>query len=332
MKALVTGSSGFIGSHLTQALLKKGCQVFCLVRKESDLKWTKDLNVTFVKGDYLNKDSLKKCVQSMDYVFHLAAVLNARDWDAYYNANVRATQNLIEACVEADPGIRKFVFVSSIAASGPLYDKTFRDENCACIPSSLYGKSKLYAERVVKGYDTKIPVTIARPPIVIGTRQQELFIIMKLLEKRIFPVIGKRDQQISVCFIDDLVRALILMAEREQACSQTYYVTDPNPHSWREMLKIIARIMGVYPYVVKIPYPVLLTIAQFSEIYAKVTGKEPLITTRYICSTRNHYHLYTGQKIRDELGFKHQTEFSPGIEDIVDWYKTQDPLFFLGFP
>jgi nucleoside-diphosphate-sugar epimerase len=260
----------------------------------------------------------------MDYVFHLAAVLNARDWDAYYNANVRATQNLIEACVEADPGIRKFVFVSSIAASGPLYDKTFRDENCACIPSSLYGKSKLYAERVVKGYDTKIPVTIARPPIVIGTRQQELFIIMKLLEKRIFPVIGKRDQQISVCFIDDLVRALILMAEREQACSHTYYVADPKPHSWREMLKITAQKMGVYPYVIKIPYPVLLSIAQFSEILAKITGKDPLITTRYIFSTRNHYHLYTSQKIRDELGFKHQTEFSHGMEDIVDWYKRQD--------
>jgi len=321
MKALVTGSSGFIGSHLTQALLKKGCQVFCLVRKESDLKWTKDLNVTFVTGDYLNKDSLKKCVRGMDYVFHLAAVLNARDWAAYYNANVQATQNLIEACVEANKGLKKFVFVSSIAASGPLYNKIFRDENCACIPSSLYGKSKLYAEQVVKGFGTKIPVTIARPPIVIGTRQQELFIIMKLLEKRIFPVLGKRDPQISICFIDDLVRALILMAEREQACSQTYYVTDPKAYSWREMLKIIAQKMRVYPSVVKIPYPVLLSIAQFSEILAKVTGKDPLVTIRYICSTRNHYHLYTSQKIRDELGFRHQTEFSKGIEDIVNWYK-----------
>jgi len=321
MRALVTGSSGFIGSHLTQGLLKKGFKVFCLVRKESDLKWTKDLNVTFVKGNYLNKDSLKKCVCGMDYVFHLAAVLNAGDWDAYYNANVLATQNLIEACVEANQEIKKFVFVSSIAASGPLYDKIFRDENCACVPSSLYGKSKLYAERVVNRFGTKIPVTIARPPIVIGTRQQELFVLMKLLEKRIFPVIGKKDKQMSICFIDDLVRALILMAESEQACSQTYYVTDPKAYSWREMLKIIAQKMGVYPYVVKIPYPVLLSIAQFSEIYANITGKEPLITTRYICSTRNHYHLYTSQKIQDELGFKPQTEFSKGIEDIVNWYK-----------
>lgn len=326
MRALVTGSSGFIGSHLTQDLLKKGCQVFCLLREESDLKWTKDLNVTFVKGDYSNKDSLKKCVRGMDYVFHLAAVLNARDWNSYYNANVRATQNLVEACVEANQGIRKFVFVSSIAASGPLYEKIFRDENCACSPSSLYGKSKLYAERVVNEFRTKIPVTIARPPIVIGPRQQELFILMQLLKKRIFPVIGKKDQQMSICFINDLVRALILMAEREQACSQTYYIADPKPYSWREMLKITAKKMGVYPYVVKIPYPALLSIAQFSEIYANITRTEPLITTRYICSTRNHYHLYSGQKIHDELGFRYQTEFSQGIEDVVNWYKRQNLL------
>lgn len=326
MKALVTGSSGFIGSHLTQALQKKGYQVFCLLRKNSDMKWTRDLDVTFVSGDYSDKNSLRESIQNMDYVFHLAAVLNAKNWRAYHNANVLATQNLIEACIEVNPKIKKFVFVSSISASGPVYDKIFRNESCACYPSSLYGKSKLYAERVVTEFKNKIPVTIARPPIIIGTRQRELFVLMKILDKRIFPMLGKKEQQISICFINDLVRALILMAEKDQASSQIYYVTDPKPYSWRQMLKITAQKMRVYPYVIKIPYPVLLSMAQFSEIFAKISGSEPMITTRYICSTQNHYHLYTSKKIRDELGFKYKTEFDKGIEDIISWYKRQHLL------
>jgi nucleoside-diphosphate-sugar epimerase len=326
VKALVTGSSGFIGSHLTQALVKEGYQVFCLIRKNSDLKWTKDLDVSFIRGDFLNKNSLKKCVQGMDYVFHLAAVLNAGNWNTYYNANVRATQNLVQSCSEENPEIKKFVFVSSISASGPTYDKIFRDESCVCSPSSLYGKSKLLAEKAVFGFKDKIPVTIARPPNVIGPRQNELFIILKLLKKHIFPVIGKNDEQTSICFVHDLVRALILMAKKEKACSQTYYVTDPKPYSWRNMLKIIAQKMGVSPYLIKIPYPVLLSAAQFSEILAKITGNDPFITTQYIFSTRNHYHLYDSKKIQNELDFKYKTEFSKGIEDIIQWYKKRNLL------
>jgi nucleoside-diphosphate-sugar epimerase len=326
VKALVTGSSGFIGSHLTKTLVKRGYQVFCLIRKNSDLKWTKDLDVTFITGDYLNINSLEKCVRGMDYVFHLAAVLNAKNWSAYYNANVRSTQNLINACTEVNPGIKKFVFVSSISASGPVFNKILRDESCACRPSSFYGKSKLYAERVINEFKTKIPVTIARPPIVIGKKQKELFILMKLLKNRIFPVLGKKDKQISICFVEDLVQALILMAEKSEARSKTYYIADHEAYSWQKMLKITAQKMGVYPYVIKIPYPALLSTAQFLEIIAKIFGNKPLITTRYIFSTRNHYHLYTSQKIQDELGFKTKTEFSKGIEDIIDWYKRKNLL------
>ncbi|MBD3414493.1 MAG: NAD-dependent epimerase/dehydratase family protein [Candidatus Aminicenantes bacterium] len=321
MKALVTGSSGFIGSHLTEGLIQRGYEVTCLIRKNSDLKWTHGLDVSFVTADYLNKHSLRNSVAEMDYVFHLAAVLHAVDWTDYHKANVLATKYLIQACVERNPGLKKFVFVSSISASGPVLDPSIRDETCTCRPSSFYGKSKLLAEKEVLGFKDQIPITIARPPNVIGTRQKEVYLLLKLLKRHLFPVLGKKDHQTSICFVKDLAQALILMAEKKQACSQTYYITDHQIHCWRELLKIAAQKMGVYPYVIKIPYPVLLSIAKSSEIIAKITGNDPLITTRYLCSTRNHYHLYSSQKIQQELGFKHQTEYSQGIQDIINWYK-----------
>jgi nucleoside-diphosphate-sugar epimerase len=326
VKALVTGSSGFIGSHLTEALLKRGYEVFCLIREKSDLKWTKNLDVTFIKGDYLNKDSLRDCVKGMDYVFHLGAVLEAENWETYYKTNVLGTRNLVQACAEINPEIKKFIYVSSISASGPFSNNMTRDETCACHPSSLYGKSKLYAEKIVYEFKDKIPVTIARPPNVIGKRQKEVFFLMKLLKKRLFPVLGGESKQTSICFVEDLVQALILMAEKEKARSQTYYVTDNKAYSWKEMMKITAEKMGVYPYVIKIPFPLLASAAQFLEIISKITGKKPMITTRYLFSAKNDFHLYSSQKIQNELGFKHKTEFTKGMETIIEWHKKQNLL------
>jgi nucleoside-diphosphate-sugar epimerase len=326
LKALVTGSSGFIGSHLTETLIKKGYKVFCLIRKDSSLKWTQGLDVTHVTADFTNKNSLRDPVAGMDYVFHLAAVLNADDWTDYYRANVLGTKNLIEACAEKNPGIKKFVFVSSIAASGPVFDHTFRDETCACSPLSLYGKSKLLAEEVVIGFKNKIPVTIARPPNVIGIRQKEVYLLLKLLKKHLFPMLGNKDQQTTICFVKDLSQALILMAEKKEACSQTYYITDHKAHSWSDILKTTAQKMGVYPYVIKIPYPVLISSAHLSQIIAKIANTDPIITTRYVCASRKHYHLYSSRKIQKELNFKHRTEFSKGIEEIIDWYRKNNLL------
>lgn len=326
MKVLVTGSSGFIGSHLVEALLKKGFQVYCLIRKDSNLEWIKDQNVNFIVADYLNKSTLYKPLTGMEYVFHLGAAINAPDWDSYYKINTLGTKNIIEVCAEVNPYIRKFIFVSSIAASGPSYLKIFKKETDECRPVSLYGKSKLYAEQIVSEFKDKIPIVIVRPTNILGIRQKELFSVLKLVKKRIIPMLGNRDIQTSICFVQDLVTALILVAENDQACGETYFVSDNKAYSWFEMLTCIAKILKVYPMVIRIPYPILLLIAWISENLSKVINSKPLISIEHVASARKHYYLYDSNKIQKELDFHPIINFADGINEIIDWYKKQRML------
>ena len=123
MKALVTGSSGFIGGHLVRSLLERGHAVSCLVRPASEPRALAGLDVTRISGSYFDLASLGRAVKGMDYVFHAGAALSAVDWPGYFKANVQGTANMLEACAQANPGLRKFVFISSIAAVGPAVDK-----------------------------------------------------------------------------------------------------------------------------------------------------------------------------------------------------------------
>ena len=224
MKVLVTGSNGFIGSHLVDYLVVQGYDVFCLVRKQSNLKWIRDLNVEFVYGDCRDKGSLFNAVKEKDFVLHLAGKIKADDWNTYYSTNYIGTKNLIEACVEVNPKIKKFVLISSISAAGPSVKNMLKKEDDPCTPITDYGKSKLMGEEAVVKFSHKIPYVIIRPPNIYGPREEEFYSVLKLIKKRIKPLLGNGENQVSVCFVHDLVRAILMAAVHPDAIGSTYYM------------------------------------------------------------------------------------------------------------
>ncbi len=322
MKALVTGSTGFIGSHLVEALLGKDYQVYCLIRETSNLKWIKDLDVEFVAGSYSDKESLCRAVKDMDYVFHVGAVIDALEWETFYRANVESTVNLVEACVKTNPGLKKFVFVSSIAAAGPAVDKKPIKETDECRPVSLYGKSKYLAEQAAARFFDKLPIVILRPTKVPGPRQKQLYSLLKLADKRLIPMLGNGDKQTNICFVQDVVRAIIMAAENNNVRSRTFFIASQEAYSWREMLDAIAEELGLN-FVIKIPHGLLMTIAFLAEITARVTGGSPLIKRSSIRSVRKNYWLHDVRRIKEELGFTPEITFAWGMRDTIKWYKDQ---------
>jgi nucleoside-diphosphate-sugar epimerase len=322
MRALVTGSTGFIGSHLVQSLLDKKYEVRCLIREQSDQRWIKDKNVQIVSGSYRDQESLRRAVRGMDVVFHAAAVITAFDWDTYYAANVEATENLLEACAEAALGLKKFVFVSSISASGPAVDKKPKREDDPCLPVSLYGKSKRLAEEKAARFSATLPIVIIRPTNVLGPRQKQLYDTLTLAVKRIVPQMGNGDRQTTLVFVQDVVRALILAAEKEEARGRTYFVADPQPRSWREITDLITRCLGL-SLVIKLPHWVLMTIALLSERAARLTGGRPLLTRRALLSVRRNYWLQDTGLIQRDLGFSPEISFEEGMREIIEWYKNR---------
>jgi nucleoside-diphosphate-sugar epimerase len=320
MKALVTGGSGFIGSHLVEALLEKGYDVSCLVRRSSNLQWIEGLDVRLVNGSYTDNDSLVQAVRDMDYVFHVGAVLDAPDFDTFYRGNVENTVHLLDACVQVNPGLKKFVFLSSIAAAGPAAKGKPLKESDECHPFSLYGKSKLMAEEAVAHYFDRLPIVILRPTNILGPRQKELLSIIKMLKKHIMPLLGNGDKQTGICFVQDLVRAIILAAEKPGAAGRTFFVSSEEAYSWREMLDFIREELGL-AFVVKIPYPLLMAAGYLSKMIAGLTGTVPAVNPASIRSARINYWLHDVGLIKKELGFAARITFEQGMRDTIRWYE-----------
>jgi nucleoside-diphosphate-sugar epimerase len=326
MKALVTGSTGFIGSHLVEALLGRGDDVFCLIRKTSNLQWIKDLAFHPVYGEYDDKPSLVSAARGMDVVFHVGAAIIAPDWKSYYEANTRSTQNLVEACVTGNPGMKKFVFISSISAAGPSERGKTPNEDDPCRPVSLYGLSKLLAEQIVLEYKDNIPVSILRPPNVIGPRQKELFDAMKLVKKRIKPLMNKDEPRTSLCSVVDVVRAAILLSEKAEADGKIYFVTDSHAYTWAEITDAIAEFLNIRRFILRVPYALQVAAAFVSEKVARAAGRIPLVTRESITATRKYYWIYDGSRIERELGFRATMDMRETVRCTVDWYKKRGML------
>ena len=319
MKSLVTGSSGFIGSHLVEVLVKRGHEVRALIRSSSSTRWLRDLKISFAYGDTRDKDALRAAVRDMDYIFHLGGVISAPDRRIYDEVNAQGTRNLVEACLDENPGLRKFVFVSSISAAGPSPCDAALGEDAESRPISDYGRSKLAAEEVVLSSAARLPVTIVRPPNVLGPRQRELAESIKLLRMRIKPLIGRKSSRTSIAAVGDIVRALVLAAEDPRSAGRIYYVTDGCAYSWREITDAVAGALGTGRFYLPIPFPVQYLIAALAETVARIGRKPPLVSRQHVLAARRHCWVYDGSRIGRELGFKPESDMKTAVRDAVAW-------------
>jgi len=326
MKALVTGATGFIGSHLVEELLRRGHEVTCLIRKTSHLGELERLDVHLVIGDCRDKPSLEKAVERMNYVFHLAALINAPNWETYYQTNTLGTRNLLDACAERNPSLIKFVFVSSISAAGPSEKGMALNENDPSRPISNYGRSKLLAEEAVSEYCDRVPAVILRPPNVLGPRQKELFESIKLIKRKILPLVGTGEPQTSLCYVGDVVDALILAAWSENARGKIYFLADPRPYAWAEITAAIAETLGIRFFIVKVPFPLQMFAASVSEISARLTRTRPALTREAVAAAKRFYWIYDASKIEKELGFVPQTGLREAIRKTIDWHRKRGEI------
>jgi dihydroflavonol-4-reductase len=319
MKALVTGGTGFIGSHLAEDLAGRGWEVRCLVRRPSGLGWIENLKVQLVRGDCRDKPSLGPAVEGVDHVFHLAGVINGLSWEEYFQANVVGTRNLLETVAERNPGIQKFIFVSSISATGPSPQGQVLTEDAPCRPITDYGRSKLAAEETVQTFAQRFPCVVIRPPNVIGPRQQELREAVRLIRRRIMPSVGTGEAQTSLCYVGDVVDALILAAEKREADGRTYFLANPRPYAWSEITEAIRKTLGIRLLLFKIPYPVQWLAAAAAEAAARLTRKKPRLTRNSVAAARKYYWIYDGTRIRRELGFEPRTDLEEAIRRTIVW-------------
>jgi nucleoside-diphosphate-sugar epimerase len=315
MKALITGATGFIGSHLTEALLKQGFEVACLVRDTSNLRYLEGLNVKFLKGDCTAPESLAASVKNVDYIFHIAGLTKARSEDDFFNVNVKGTDNIVKATINNNTALKRFFYLSSLAAVGPSRNGRPLKEDCEPKPVSVYGRTKFEGEKIVYEHRGELPVTIVRPPAVYGPRDRDLLIFFKMVKSGLIPYWGK--SYYSFIYVEDLISGIILSTLSGDAEGEIFFMSDGNVYSTDDVIDAISDALQKKPIKLSIPKFIMPFLGYLSE---KLKGVSIINTDKVKEMKYSHWICDTAKAV-SKLNFMPKIKINEGAKWTADWYR-----------
>jgi nucleoside-diphosphate-sugar epimerase len=324
MIAVVTGSSGFIGSHLVDTLLARGATVRALVR-EGVAADALDPRVERSVVDLLDSRSVRGAAawDGATHVFHLAGVTKRRTLAQFREGNVTPTANVLAAAVGrggATPP--RVVLVSSQAAAGPASsaDRPVREDDPPR-PVEGYGRSKLEAEQAAHLHEGSLPVTIVRPAAVYGPRDHDFLRAFRLAVRPVALHAVPRDHAFSIVHVADVVDALVLAAESPSAAGRTYFIANERPITWRALYAEMGRAAGVTPRLeLQIPLPVIALAGWAGDAVSAVTGWHSLANRHKTRLARPRWWLCDATRAGDELGWRPTRVLQQGIRETYLWY------------
>jgi nucleoside-diphosphate-sugar epimerase len=326
---LVTGATGFVGSHVVDRLLELGETVRVTVRATSNLRWLEGKPVEKAEVDLRTPEGIGAAVAGTRAVLHFAGRISARSKEEFFAANVEATGSLIQAFAAQAPrdGSACFLYCSSLAAGGPAPEIVrppfphVREED-APRPVSDYGASKLAGEQEVTPFQDRVRVVIFRPPAIYGPRDTGIFKVFKYIERGWVPIPRRKGTKFSLIHVEDLAEAAVL-ALRDARAQGVYYLSDGAAHSWEDVVRHAASVLGVQPRVVRVPLIATAIGGVISELVAHLTGRAPLISRDKIRELRQKYWVCLPAKATRDFGFTPRIEMSKGVEGTLQWYLRQ---------
>jgi dihydroflavonol-4-reductase len=324
LKAFVTGSTGFVGSHVARLLGEQGADLRLLVRPTSKLDNIKDLRAEHATGDLRDPESLKRAMSGCDSVFHVAADyrLWAPDPREMYQSNVEGTRALIQAAQQSS--IKRVVYCSSVATMG-FNDQAIpvKESDPVTIADMIghYKRSKFMAEQIALEAGNKgANVVVVNPTTPIGEADIKPTptgrIILDFL-KRNFPAYV--DTGLNLVDVREVARGHILAMERARPGER--YILGGQDLTLKQLLDKLAALTGLPSPTTKVPHAVAYTFACFDEFFTgRLLGKEPRATREAVKMGRKKMFASSEKAVR-ELGYN-VVPVEPALQGAIDWFMT----------
>ena len=316
---LITGANGFVGARLCKKFLTENYNVIAGVRKSADLSTLDGLDVSFRYGDVTNQDSLSEMVKNVDYIIHNAGVVKAKKRQTFFDVNELGTKSLLEAVEQHNPQIKKFIFVSSLAAAGPSLENIPVKESDIPHPITVYGQSKLAGEKKVLEFKDKFPVLALRPSGIYGPGDKEIFSFFDSIHKKVKPYIGNIQRKLQLVHVDDLCDAIYKAVSQETVSGEVYFIAEQSAYTMKRLIELLEEAVGKKGFPLIIPAPIFKVIAFISKALFKLVNATPMLTPEKANELLASWEVST-DKAKKELGFVSQISFLDGAKQTYNWY------------
>ena len=326
MKILITGASGFIGSFIVEEALKQGFETWAAVRKSSSKEYLQDERIHFIELNLSSKAQLIEQLRphQFDYVVHAAGVTKCLNKADFRHINTEGTKNLVDALLDLQMPLKRFVFLSSLSVFGAIkeqlpYDEIREDDTPK--PNTEYGRSKLEAERYIDSIGSRLPYTILRPTGVYGPREKDYFMMAKSIKQHIDFAVGYQRQDITFVYVTDVVQAVFLALEKGET-GRKYFLSDGQIYQSTTFSDLIHEELG-RPWWLRITAPVwvLRVVTFFGEYIGHMTGKVTALNNDKYNILRQRNWRCDIEPARRELGFEPKVQLKEGVKTTIQWYK-----------
>jgi nucleoside-diphosphate-sugar epimerase len=318
---LVTGATGFTGSHLALSLARAGRQVRALVRDHARAGELAAAGVELVAGDIRDADALRRATAGVSVVYNIAALYRQAGLprETYRAVNATAAGAIVEAAAGA--GARRVVQCSTVGVHGDV-EHPPANEDAPLKPGDVYQETKLEGERLAQDASrrTGIPVTIVRPSGIYGPGDRRLLKLFRGVARGRFPMLGSGKIYYHLTYIDDLVEGFRLCGEHPAAANRTYILAGGEVTTLNELVDLVADVAGTKPPRVHLPvWPVWIAGAVCELVCGPFGLEPPLYRRRVDFFTKSR--AFDIGRARQEIGYAPRVSLRDGIARTLDWYR-----------
>ncbi len=327
MKVLVTGGTGFAGKALVRRLLECGHEVVALDCKEArSTEELRDWGATVVIGSVTDKEVVRKCMDGVEVVQHLAAAFREMNVpDSYYReVNVEGTRNVLEEAERC--GVRRFVYCSTCGVHGNVAHPP-AGEDAPIKPADYYQQTKYEAESLVMDYFRRgMKTVIIRPAAIYGPGDPErFFMIFKRVARGVFPMFGTGRTYYHPLYIDNLIGACVAIMTDGCGDGDTYLIADEEYVEISDLVRRVGRAMGINVRIRYYPIAPLIVAGHVVEKVCKPFGITPPIFPRRVDWYRQN-RAFSIEKAKREIGYRPEVGLNEGLRRTYEWYRSEGAL------